>query len=157
MSAMASQIISLMIVYSTVYSGTDEKKHQSFASLAFVWGIHRWSVNSPHKGPVTRKCFHLMTSSCYINFANHEDVITWKQFPEPVEGGVELPGIWDAITPMWWHSNGFSPHLPVSSLATHPVDPLWNRPITQIPQPTIPISHNAPLYNKCGHVYTFLL
>ena len=33
------------------------KKHQSFASPAFVWGIHRWSVNSPHKGPVTRKMF----------------------------------------------------------------------------------------------------
>ena len=23
----------------------------------FVWGIHRWPVNSPHKGPVTRKMF----------------------------------------------------------------------------------------------------
>ena len=51
------------VVYSTVYSGTDEK-NQSSASLAFVRGIHRWPANSPHKGPVTRKCFHLMTSSC---------------------------------------------------------------------------------------------
>ena len=33
------------------------KKNQSSASLAFVWGIHRWLVNSPHKGPVTRKMF----------------------------------------------------------------------------------------------------
>ena len=57
MSAMASQINSLTIVYSTVYSGTDEGKHQSHASLAFVRGIHRWPVNSPHKGPVTRKMF----------------------------------------------------------------------------------------------------
>ena len=39
------------------------KKYQSSASLAFVRGIHWWPVNSPHKGPVTRKCFHLMTSS----------------------------------------------------------------------------------------------
>ena len=31
------------------------KKHQSSASLAFVRGIHRWPVKSPHKGPVTRK------------------------------------------------------------------------------------------------------
>ena len=30
-------------------------KHQSSASLAFVRGIHRWPVNSPHKGSVTRK------------------------------------------------------------------------------------------------------
>ena len=63
MSAMASQITSLTIVNSTVYSGADQRKHQSSASLAFVRGIHRWPVNSPHKGPVTRKCFHLMASS----------------------------------------------------------------------------------------------
>ena len=52
---MASQITSLNIVYSTVYSGTDQRKHQSSTPLAFVRGIHRGSVNSPHKGPVTRK------------------------------------------------------------------------------------------------------
>ena len=57
MSAMASQITSLPIVYSTVYSGEDQRKHQSPVSLAFVRGIHRWLVNSPHKGPVTRKLF----------------------------------------------------------------------------------------------------
>ena len=57
MNAMASQDTSLTIVYSTVYSGVDEKTHQSSASLAFVRGIHRWPVNSPHKGPVTRKMF----------------------------------------------------------------------------------------------------
>ena len=41
MGAMASQITSLTIVYSIVYSGTDQRKHQSSASLAFVRGIHR--------------------------------------------------------------------------------------------------------------------
>ena len=55
MGAMASQITSLTIVYSTVYSGADQREHQSSASLAFVWGIHRGPVNSRHKGPVTRK------------------------------------------------------------------------------------------------------
>ena len=55
MSAMTSQITSLTIVYSTVYSDTNQRKHQSSASLAFVRGIHRWPVNSPHKGPVSRK------------------------------------------------------------------------------------------------------
>ena len=53
----ASQITSLTIVYSSVYSGTDQRKCQSSASLAFVWGIHRWPVNSPHKWPITRKMF----------------------------------------------------------------------------------------------------
>ena len=57
MGTMASQITSLMIVYSIVYSGADKRKHQSSASLAFVRGIHRWPVNSPHKWPVTRKMF----------------------------------------------------------------------------------------------------
>ena len=57
MDAIASKITSLTIVYSTVYSGADQRKHQSSASLAFVWGIHRWPVNSPHKWPVTRKIF----------------------------------------------------------------------------------------------------
>ena len=55
MSVMASQITSLTIVYSTVYSGADHRKHQSSLSLAFVRGIHQWLVNSPHKGPVTLK------------------------------------------------------------------------------------------------------
>ena len=63
MNTIASQITSLTIVYLTVNSGTDQRKHQSSASLAFVRGNHRRPVNSPHKGPVTRKCFHLMTSS----------------------------------------------------------------------------------------------
>ena len=55
MSTMAPQITSLTIVYSTVYSGADYRKYQSPASLAFVRGFHRWPVNSPRKGPVTRK------------------------------------------------------------------------------------------------------
>ena len=57
MGAIASQITSLPIVYTTVYLGADQRKHQSSASLAFVRGIHRWPVNFPHKRPVTRKMF----------------------------------------------------------------------------------------------------
>ena len=55
MGAMASQVTIRTIVYSTVYSDADQSKHQSSTSLAFVWGIHRGPVNSPHKWPVTRK------------------------------------------------------------------------------------------------------
>ena len=57
MTTMASQFTSLKIVYSIVYSDAEQRKHQSSASLAFLRGIHRESVNSPHKGPVTRKMF----------------------------------------------------------------------------------------------------
>ena len=57
MGTVASQVTSLASVYSTVHSSVDQRKHQSSATLAFVWGIHRWPVNSPHKWPVTRKMF----------------------------------------------------------------------------------------------------
>ena len=49
MGAMALQITSLTIVYSTVYLGANQRKYQSSSSLAFVRGIPRWPVNSPHK------------------------------------------------------------------------------------------------------------
>ena len=65
MGTIASQITSLTIIYSTVYSDADQRKHQSSASLAFVRGIHRRPLNSPHKWPVTRKIFPF------------DDVIMW--------------------------------------------------------------------------------
>ena len=57
LGVMAAQITSLTILYSTVYSGANQRKHQSSVSLAFVLGIHRGPVNSPHKWPVTRNMF----------------------------------------------------------------------------------------------------
>ena len=57
MGTIASQITSPTIVYSTVYLYADQRNHQGSASLAFVRGIHRGPVNSPHKWPVTRKMF----------------------------------------------------------------------------------------------------
>ena len=59
MGAVASQITSLTLVFSTFYSDADQRKHQSSASVAFVREIHRGPVNSPHKWPVTRKMFPL--------------------------------------------------------------------------------------------------
>ena len=73
LGAIASQITSITIVYSSVYSDADQRKHQSSASLAFVWGSHRGPVTSPHKGPVTRKMLPL------------DDVIMWRiylRFPQ---------------------------------------------------------------------------
>ena len=65
MGAIASQITSLTIVYSIVYSDADQREHQSSASLAFVRRIHRGQVNSPHKWPVMRIMFPF------------DDVIMW--------------------------------------------------------------------------------
>ena len=84
MSAMVSQITGVSIVYSTVSSGADQRKHQSSASLAFVRLTHRWPMNSSHKGPVARKIFPFDASSwngeyvhtfgglAYIIFQNQE-------------------------------------------------------------------------------------
>ena len=78
MGTMGSQITGVLIVYSTICSGADQRKHQSSASLAFVRGIHCTPVNSPHKGPVTRKMFLfddiimmtclLCVLSCFVTF-----------------------------------------------------------------------------------------
>ena len=65
MSTMASQSTSTSMVCLIICSGADRRKHQSSVSLAFVRGIHRWLVNSLHKGPVTRKMFPF------------DDVIMW--------------------------------------------------------------------------------
>ena len=74
MSSMASQITSLTIVYSTVYSDADQRKHQSSASLAFVREIHRWPVNSPHKWPVTRKKFPFDD----VIITMHSNISAWR-------------------------------------------------------------------------------
>ena len=65
MCAIASQITSISTVYSAVCSGTHQRNHQSSELLAFVSGDHWWLVESPHKGPVTRKMFQF------------DDVIIW--------------------------------------------------------------------------------
>ena len=63
MGAIASQITSLTIVYSIVYSDADQRKHQSSASLAFARGIHRDRWIPRTNGQLRGKWFHLMTSS----------------------------------------------------------------------------------------------
>ena len=72
MTTITSQITILAVVYSTVYSDADQRKHQSSASLAFVWGIHRDRWIPRTKGQLRGKCFHLMTSSCYWNLFGFE-------------------------------------------------------------------------------------
>ena len=68
MTTIASQITSLTIIYSTVYSDADLRKHQSSAPPAFVWGIHRDRWIPRTNGQLRGKCFHLMTSSCWQDY-----------------------------------------------------------------------------------------
>ena len=81
MSTMASQPTDISIVYSTVCSGIDQRKHQSSASLAFVRESHWWLVNSLHKGPVMRKMFPF------------DDVIMNRR---------KLIGLYSDVIWMWW-------------------------------------------------------
>ena len=77
MGSMSSQITSLTIVYSAVYSGADQRKHQSSASLAFVRGIY---MNSPHKGPVTRKMFPFDDVIMHLCNAFLRDALRWGRY-----------------------------------------------------------------------------
>ena len=70
------EITSIAIVCSTVYSGANQRKHQSSASLAFVQGIHRWPVNSSHKWPVMGKMFPFDDVITYDNIVSY----TWHGF-----------------------------------------------------------------------------
>ena len=126
MSAMASQITSLTIVYSAVYSATDERKHQSSASLAFVRGTHRSPVNSPHKGPVTRKMFPF--DDVIMTWQPLPEILSWK--PSPIMNRQQNPFLtavccsWDSpifliwkIAHPWWDSNSRPPNYMKIALA----------------------------------------
>ena len=88
MGKKASQITGLTIVCSPVYSGADQRKFQSSTSLAFLRGIHRWPVNSPHKGPVRRKMLPfddvIMNDNIYpINsFWPSDAISSWSTLPQ---------------------------------------------------------------------------
>ena len=93
MTTMASQITSLTVVYSTVYSDADQRKHQSSASLAFVCGIHldRWIPRT--KGQLRGKCFHLMTSSCIYLYTciGASDSVNLARVPSRFWNGSDTP------------------------------------------------------------------
>ena len=76
-SAVSSEITGVSIVCPAVCSGADQRKDQCSASLDFMRGIYRSPVDSPKKGPVTRKYFHLMTSSWITMEHGVEPLARW--------------------------------------------------------------------------------
>ena len=109
MGSMASQITSLIIVYSTVYSDADQRKHQTSASLAFVRG----PVNSQHKWSVTRKMFPYDDVIMYT--INHH-LCAWAVIVSNLTNTVVYTIIyencfisrchqfdWPTSVFMWWH------------------------------------------------------
>ena len=117
---MASQITTLTIVYSNVYLGTDQRKHQSSAWLAFVWGIHWWSVNSPHKWPVTRKMFLFDDVIMYSHTDDfqHRIVVCMKSlFDFELRSSFTHWGLWEKETEwMWVFTNLNKSLLPILML-----------------------------------------
>ena len=109
MGAVASQITSLTIVYSTVYSDADQRKHQSSASLAFVQGIHRGPVNSPHKWPVTRKMFPFDDVIMLYSLTNKASYRKFRPAFVELWGQPGFPR-WPGNTfCMWWRGIHWSP------------------------------------------------
>ena len=133
MDAIASHITSLTIVYSTVYSGSNQRKRQCSASLAFVRAIHRSPVNCPHKWPVTRKMLsfddaimemkYAWSGTCFpesiilykkiFRIEYHSDINHWRS-KENLESFLYGPWYWTelstASTPLIvvWQNCNFS-------------------------------------------------
>ena len=111
MDMIASQITSLMIVFSTVYLDTDQRKHQNSASLAFVHGIHRRPVNSPHKWPVTPKMFPFddvimimfIISSCHNSLNANPIAMLSHWFPDSKVYGAHMGPTGPRWAPCWPH------------------------------------------------------
>ena len=112
MGAMASQITSLTIVYTAVYSGVDQRKRQSSASLAFMRWIHWWPVNSPQKWPVKRNLFpfddviiflDLFTDGFPAEGANNADL--WCYLSCKPEQAIEQTVVLIRDV-TWCHNNG---------------------------------------------------
>ena len=91
-SVLYSSSLIVSILYSAVCLDADQRKHQSSAPMAFMRVIHRWPVNSPHKGPVTRKMFPF------------DDVIVVTQFT-----CVSSAGDQSGVSPSWtFYKRGIS-------------------------------------------------
>ena len=129
MGLIASQITNLTNVYSNVYSDADQRKHQSSASLAFVRGIHRGPVNSPHEWPVTRKMFPfddviMIISPIGGNYFSH-----WWQVKTDSGNG---------LVPLGYHS------LTESMLSFDGARPRWDH--------TMMTSSNGNIFRVTGHL-----
>ena len=101
MTMLASQITSLTIVYSIVYSGVNQRKHQSSASLAFVREIHRGPVNFPHKWPVTRKMFPFDDVIMDLHDIS-DDTVTFRCY---------LLVVWSSVLGFMWTTHPCSSRL----------------------------------------------
>ena len=138
MGEMASQIASVSIVCLTVCSGSDQRKHQSSTSLAFVWGNHRWPGNSPHKGSVTRKMFPfddviMFRDDCMIvglwwkkQIPKHKNIIFYKNCKQLLNMG---RGLFEHV--IYWSTSAAIGHERLDGYACNIADIELNwKPLT---------------------------
>ena len=132
MGTIASQITSLTIVYWTVYSGANQRKHQSSASPAFVLRIHRWPVYSPHTRPETRKMFPFDDVIMHRNSTRYQqrhlfqENFNWCNFEMCNQN---TPGSSTSTAPLWFNLNlsmgKYNIHYKVWDEITYPF-PIFN-------------------------------
>ena len=80
MSTMVFQITAVTSVYSTVCSGAYQRKHQSFTSLAFLWGIHRWPEMFPFDDVIMKGPFRFSDSTIVACDDNHKYSCIRKEY-----------------------------------------------------------------------------
>ena len=124
MGVMASQIISVSIVCSNVCSRADLRNHQSSASLA-LRGIHRWPVNSPHIGPVTRKMFPF--DEVMLKFHEWSKVVYWGVHATVTQYFVIFYAILSSSNLKFHHVTGDHPVLRILMLL-----PVVNHDMSQV-------------------------
>ena len=126
MGPMASQITSLTIVYTTVYSGPDQRKHQSSASLVFVRGIHRSPVNSPHKWPGNAENVSIWWRHHGLRFASNRYFLTAIRFKAWISNHIHIKQ-WDRLHIHALTSTGFnSTVIEVKTWASYQIRKLWD-------------------------------
>ena len=142
MSAMASQITTLAIVYSSVYSNADERKHQSSASLAFVGGIHRWWI----------PCTKGQKRGNFSIWWRHHEVFLWY---DPISrtalmiiGQCCLANHFGAFTTMVYGSTKYPVQLKCNTPICHSKDTAIHIRVSKVLDHTFKISATSPRHEK---------
>ena len=124
--------------------GADQGKHQTPASLAFVWGIHRCPVNSPYKGPVTRKMFPFDGVFMYYDAVGRPAVIVMMAY----RGGKYC--CTDEMDEILVHLTTHHFHSFIASTRVLTQQPMWYH--STRPDITYDVLWTRSMYSNIGHM-----